>query len=150
MVHSRLKTPKFQTSHAILTLSGKYLLQLRNHIPTISAPGQWSLFGGRVNDGETPLQAMKRELSEELEISPAKFIELWPIDYFAPFEKEVVRTWLFAAEVEDVWSRHKLNEGVDVQAFRYEELDSIDIPSVMKEAIRKYHEQKESSLKCLK
>lgn len=141
MVHSGLN-PKFQTAHAILLLSGKYVLQLRDDKPTISAPGQWSLFGGKIDSEETPLQTIQREVREELGIKPAKFIELWPIDYFAPFEKENVRTWLYAADVAMVWPDHQLKEGKDVKAFSYEELKDLAIPYMMREAIERYHKNK--------
>lgn len=38
--------PEIQSAHAILLVSGNYVLQLRDDKPTISARGQWSLFGG--------------------------------------------------------------------------------------------------------
>jgi 8-oxo-dGTP pyrophosphatase MutT (NUDIX family) len=45
---------------------GKVLIQHRDDdAPT--APGFWSLFGGRVEEDETFLQAVKRECYEELE-----------------------------------------------------------------------------------
>lgn len=41
-------------------------MQLRDDIPGIWFPGHWGLFGGAVDDDETPLAAMHRELEEEL------------------------------------------------------------------------------------
>ena len=45
---------------------GKYLLQLRDDKPGIFFPGHWGLFGGGVDAGEHPLDALRRELGEEL------------------------------------------------------------------------------------
>jgi 8-oxo-dGTP diphosphatase len=42
------------------------LLQLRDDIPDIPWPGTWGTFGGQVEDGETPLEAIEREIREEL------------------------------------------------------------------------------------
>lgn len=44
----------------------KYLLQLRDNIPTIRYPGTWDLFGGAIEEGETPLEGALRELKEEI------------------------------------------------------------------------------------
>ena len=51
---------------AMLQREGHWLLQLRDDIPTIVAPGCWGLFGGHLDPGETPEQALRRELLEEL------------------------------------------------------------------------------------
>lgn len=49
---------------AMLQRDGRWLIQLRDEIPTIVAPGCWGLFGGHLDPGETPEQALRRELLE--------------------------------------------------------------------------------------
>ena len=56
----------------IVSEDGRYLLQLRDDKPGIWYPGHWSCFGGAVNDGERPLDALRRELEEELEFAGAE------------------------------------------------------------------------------
>lgn len=52
---------------AIIVLDdGRYLLQLRDNKPGIFYPGHWGLFGGGVGSDETPVEALRRELDEEL------------------------------------------------------------------------------------
>jgi 8-oxo-dGTP diphosphatase len=51
---------------AILTQDGKFLMQLRDNIPTILYPGLWGLFGGHIEAGETPEIAVEREIIEEI------------------------------------------------------------------------------------
>ena len=55
---------------AMLEQDGRWLMQLRDEIPTIVAPGCWGLFGGHLDPGETPEQALRRELMEEISWQP--------------------------------------------------------------------------------
>ena len=137
----KLQVPKIQSAHAILILSGNYVLQLRDDKPTIAAAGQWSLFGGKIKIGETPLQTIKREVYEELATEPAEYNCLWFIDYFAPFEKTVIRTWFFASDVTTVWPGHKLWEGKAVRAFQFKQLAWLDMPQVMYQTLERFHQQ---------
>lgn len=51
---------------AMLERDGRWLVQLRDDIPGIVAPGCWGLFGGHLDPGESPDQALRRELQEEI------------------------------------------------------------------------------------
>jgi len=44
----------------------KILLQLRDDSAAIAYPNTWGTFGGQVEQGETPLEAIVREIKEEL------------------------------------------------------------------------------------
>ena len=55
---------------AMLQRQGRWLLQLRDDVDTIIYPGQWGLFGGHLDRGETPEQAVMRELDEEISWKP--------------------------------------------------------------------------------
>jgi 8-oxo-dGTP pyrophosphatase MutT (NUDIX family) len=55
---------------ALLQLSdGRYLMQLRDSNPDIFYPDHWGCFGGAVEPGEAPADALVRELKEELALS---------------------------------------------------------------------------------
>lgn len=45
---------------------GRILLQLRNDKPTIPFPNRWGTFGGQIEIGESPIDAITREILEEL------------------------------------------------------------------------------------
>lgn len=60
---------------------GRYLLQLRDSIPDIPCPGRWALFGGTIDDGEAPAEALRRELEEELELSARQAVFFTRLDF---------------------------------------------------------------------
>src|SRR5205085_1298230 len=62
-------TPADAAAAIICTKAGRYLLQQRDSIPTIFYPGHWGCFGGAMEEGETPLEALQRELHEELRLT---------------------------------------------------------------------------------
>lgn len=53
-------------SLAMVEKEGKWLLQLRDDLDWIVAPGCWGLFGGHLDPGESPEEALRRELLEEI------------------------------------------------------------------------------------
>lgn len=58
----------------LLNEQGEVLLQQRDEKPTLRYSGYWTFFGGAVEAGESPDEAIERELREELEIElPLKF-----------------------------------------------------------------------------
>ena len=59
-------TAPVEVALAILTYEDKFLMQLRDNIPTILYPGVWGLFGGHMEAGETPEIAVEREVLEEI------------------------------------------------------------------------------------
>ena len=139
--NSLLNAPNIQSAHAILFLHDKYILQLRDNKPTIAAPSQWSLFGGMKKTSETPLEAISREIYEELSIQPAEFHYLWFTDYLATFESEVIRTWFFCSDVGSVWAEHKLLEGQSVGIFHFKDVFDLEMPTVMRTTIERFHQR---------
>jgi 8-oxo-dGTP diphosphatase len=58
--------PPAAVALAMLERRGRWLIQLRDDIPGIVAPGTWGLFGGHLEPGETAAEALRRELQEEI------------------------------------------------------------------------------------
>lgn len=68
---SRLE-PKDASGCIIATDDGSLLLQLRDDCPAIFFPNRWGLFGGAIEQGETPKDAVAREVEEELTLGVDK------------------------------------------------------------------------------
>jgi 8-oxo-dGTP pyrophosphatase MutT (NUDIX family) len=67
LIKGKTRLPVGNASAAIIILDdGRYLLQLRDELEFIWYPGHWGCFGGGVEQGEDALEALKRELKEEL------------------------------------------------------------------------------------
>jgi len=123
---------------AILLLGGKYVLQLRDDKPGIAAPNQWAFFGGSVEAGESAMQAVVREIHEELTISP-QFKFQWPFEAYSAFVRNEVRYLVFSASVDDLWYQHRVLEGQDACAYSYEEAASLGMPRVTRQILHRFH-----------
>jgi 8-oxo-dGTP diphosphatase len=103
---------------AILYRDGKFLMQLRDNIPTILYPGYWALFGGHIEPGETPEIAVKREILEEIGYDlPANFA------FFGHYSDERVMRHVFHAPLEVEFNQLVLNEGWDMGLLIPEDID---------------------------
>ncbi len=105
-------------SKALVYQQDAYLLQLRDCVPTISYPDRWSFFGGEIELGESPWQALQRELEEELEWRPhcGRFLYEW-INPENP-----CRIHFFAVPFSGDRSALVLHEGQDLGWFTLDEI----------------------------
>jgi 8-oxo-dGTP pyrophosphatase MutT (NUDIX family) len=103
---------------AMLHREGRWLMQLRDEIPTIVAPGCWGLFGGHLDPGETPEQALRRELLEEISWEPAA-VECVMVHHIHRRTAHV-----FRAELSVPLEQLQLLEGQDLGLVSPEELRS--------------------------
>lgn len=64
---------------------GRYLVQLRDDKAGIFYPNHYGLFGGAVEPGEDPVDALRRELHEELDLKPTSIRYFTRLDFdFTP------------------------------------------------------------------
>lgn len=112
-------------SHAIIHQESRLLLQLRDNRPDILHPNQWGLFGGSVDPGETPAQALKRELQEELGWMPPEPNYLMLIE-----DEEIGRplvTYYFSVPLTVTTDQIRLTEGQAFGLFHLDELTEIPL-----------------------
>jgi 8-oxo-dGTP pyrophosphatase MutT (NUDIX family) len=105
-----------EVSLAMLQRDGRWLMQLRDELPTIVAPGCWGLFGGHLDPGETPEQALQRELLEEISWHPPE-LELVMVHHIHRRTAHV-----FQAELSVPLEQLQLLEGQDLALVSPEEL----------------------------
>lgn len=84
-------------------------LQLRDNNLFIANPDQWAIFGGRIEQDESPRQAALREVQEELTIAliPAKLSFLKTFYY----PEKGKAFWLFHYPVQNELNHTNLTEG---------------------------------------
>ena len=84
--------------------------------------GKWEFPGGKIEDGETPSEALRREIKEELntEIKVGELIDTIEFDYPA-FHLSMDCFW-----VEVVSGNLELKEAVDAKWLTRETLDSVE------------------------
>ncbi|HIK16067.1 MAG TPA: NUDIX hydrolase [Leptolyngbyaceae cyanobacterium M33_DOE_097] len=103
---------------AILHSKQNFLLQLRDEIPTILYPGHWALFGGHIEPGELPEQAVQRELQEEIGFVPA---ELRLLDCY---DDQQVMRYVFCGTLEVGLEQLCLGEGLDMGLATIDEIQA--------------------------
>lgn len=83
-------------------------MQLRNDIPGIIYPGHWGFFGGHLDPGESPEDAVIRELMEEISYTPPA------VSKFGCYSDERVLRHVFHAPLTVGLDELVLGEGMDM------------------------------------
>lgn len=102
----------------LLHEDGRYIMQLRDEKDGIFYPGHWGCFGGAVEQGEDPAEALRRELREELEFDMAAASRFTQFDFdFGPLgHGKVYRVYYEIRVPDSAFRRFVLHEGADVKA----------------------------------
>lgn len=99
---------------------GRLLMQLRDLIPVIAAPGLWCFFGGAIEEGESPEEAARREVAEETGLAFAAG-ELQPFARVVTEERNWTRLYLFRARRHIDPAALRLGEGAGFALLRPEQ-----------------------------
>lgn len=116
--------PGDAVSALILLEDGRYLCQLRDQRPEIFFPGHWGLFGGAIEDHETRLGALRRELKEELGLAQfqATHFTDFEFDLTAVGHRKIFRAYYLIRLNEETAAGLELGEGHAMQAFEPAEI----------------------------
>jgi len=84
---SQSLSPSSAAVALIIDEDGRYLVQLRDDMPSIFFPDHWGCFGGAIDNTESPEDAVVRELFEELTIliDVSRVSLFTRLSYDAPF-----------------------------------------------------------------
>lgn len=109
------------------------LLYLRDNNPSISYPGYWDFIGGEVEKGENFLEAVKREIKEEIncKVEEIQFLSEYmylPLDIHFNF---------FKGKIEQPIENIKLTEGQKLRYFNLSDLPNIRLPPFFRDFIYK-------------
>lgn len=130
---SRLSETQGQGVSAILiNPQGQVLLQQRDDNPAIRYPGHWSLFGGTIEDGESPESAVAREVKEEIDFEMQNF------GLFREFVQNNKQEFAFAGELSAGLEELTLSEGQGMNLFYPSQLKDLQIRPDDKDTLEKY------------
>jgi 8-oxo-dGTP diphosphatase len=121
------------TSTALLVDRGRILLGRRTS--RVRFAGMWDAFGGHLERGETPGQALRRELREELgiEVTLAEFVRIY--EDVDPTSGETFQHHLFVVRGWDGDPGIANEEHSEIRWFRPEETAELNLMPSIKQAI---------------
>ena len=115
---------------SIIKYNDKYLLQLRDIKNNIFFPNMWGLFGGAIEDNETYLCGLKREINEELNIDIKKKQINFVTNITFEVKKKCIERYVYFFEInQNQYDKLKINEGQKIGFFDQNELKNIKIVS---------------------
>lgn len=122
------------TSTALVARDGRVLLGRRTS--TIRFAGMWDAFGGHIEAGESPRDALDRELREELgiRVTRPEFLEVY--EDIDPTSGETFRHHPFLVTAWDGEPRIVAPEHSEIRWFRPDEVASLDLMPHLKEVTR--------------
>ncbi len=105
---------------------GRILLQDRRGIAKVGE--EWGFFGGGIETGETPVQALLREIQEELNFKLTEYELLTTYRVFLPGDEQYNKIWLFIGPLGDNLQNMKQSEGRGMKLFTTDEARTLKMP----------------------
>ena len=100
-----------------LNSNNEVLLLLRDDTVDIPFPNMWDIPGGKVEDNETPIETIRREMMEEMSIK-----DLGEIQLFKIIKSENITDYIFWKRLDLITSEIDLQEGQRVEYFNLERI----------------------------
>ena len=118
----------------------KVLLYRRDDIPSIAEPNKWDLFGGHVEVGEQPDEAIAREIGEELDVYSKDGGCIQPKEYrrFRKYQFEDREEHVYWSKLNYPTSELMIKEGQEPLWFSQSEVENLDIAFRFKDVLREF------------
>jgi 8-oxo-dGTP diphosphatase len=116
---------------------GEFLLYLRDNKPSIPFPDHWDLIGGHVEEGETPEQALVREVKEELDIDLKEYTFYKKYECLTGDAYENIK-YIYTGRINIPIEEITLLEGVRPQYFTREEIPRVKFANILKSIVMDY------------
>ncbi len=114
----------------LLDRQNRLLIYLRDDKPSIPFPNHWDFFGGHLEDGETPEEALVRETKEELGID----LKDWNFfqTYLCPQGDVYLNTkYIYWARINSSPEELTLYEGQRLKSISVEEREQIKFANIL-------------------
>ena len=132
-----LTTPMKQVASVVLlNEKNEMLLYLRDNKKSIPYPSYWSTLGGHVEEDEKPLQALRREVREEIGFEVENPVFLGNFD-----DKAGNEVYLYKAPINKRIEELVLTEGQELRFFELQEIHRLKLPPPLKEFLIKNRDQ---------
>jgi 8-oxo-dGTP diphosphatase len=116
---------------------GEFLLALRDNKPGIPFPNHWDLIGGHVEDGETPEEALLREIKEELNIELKDYAFYKKYECLSGDAYENIK-YIYTGKINLPIEEITLLEGERAQFFSREEIPDVKFANIIKTIVLDY------------
>jgi 8-oxo-dGTP diphosphatase len=110
---------------------GEFLLYLRDNKPGIPFPDHWDLIGGHVEEGESPEEALVREVKEELDIDLKQYSFYKKYECLTGDAYENIK-YIYYGKINVPLEEITLLEGVRPQFFTREEIPNVRFANILR------------------
>jgi 8-oxo-dGTP diphosphatase len=116
---------------------GEFLLALRDNKSWIPFPNHWDLIGGHVEDGETPEEALIREVKEELDIDIKDYHFYKTFECLTGDAYDNIK-YIYTGKINLPIEEITLLEGERAQYFTREEIPDLKFANIIKSILMDY------------